>query len=217
MPKLLEQPGSFFDWCSHLYKLDEPTAKTQLATLQKILYAVANKMTVTEENAYSSYHIQVIALKALMLSKTVCLKSIMDRMVRIGITYEKSTKQSKISINKSFHIENLTKCQLIALYSNVQSCCNDFLENLQPNLKNTEEMDSYFVLCEYYAFISKKARSYKGASQAYKFMFRPLQNVVKDKNLHSYYYTAFGASAKLALGSIQMDTMVSNDTCKLHA
>jgi hypothetical protein len=47
-----------------------------------------------EDAAFHSYNMQVVALKALALSKSVTLKAIMDRMVRIGITYEKATSQS---------------------------------------------------------------------------------------------------------------------------
>jgi hypothetical protein len=50
---------------------------------------------IIEEAAYHSHNIQVVALRALTVSGSVPMKLVLDRMVRIGITYEKSTKQSK--------------------------------------------------------------------------------------------------------------------------
>lgn len=73
-------------------------------------------------------------------------------------------------------------------------------------------MDSYFVLCEYAAYVSRKAKSYKGAFYAYKHMIRPLRNVMESTSSCSFYYAAYAANAKLALGSVQMDKMVLNDT-----
>lgn len=75
-------------------------------------------------------------------------------------------------------------------------------------------MDSYFVLCEYYAYVSRKAKSYKGAFYAYKYMIRPLRNIIESDLSCNYYYAAYAANAKLALGSVQMDKMILNDTCK---
>lgn len=113
MPYLIEKPGSFFDWCKHLLSIDERTAKNQLDTLQRLLYKVANRYPLTgrhpfvhwkhflltfkyvEDAAIHTHTLQIVALKALALSKSATLKAIMDRMVRIGITYEKATSQSK--------------------------------------------------------------------------------------------------------------------------
>lgn len=92
---MLEEPGNYFEWCMRLFDIDKDTAKQQLVTLQRVLYSVANKMPLTEDSAYVSYNIQVLALKALKLSKPFSLKLILDRMVRIGITYDKATKHSK--------------------------------------------------------------------------------------------------------------------------
>jgi hypothetical protein len=74
-------------------------------------------------------------------------------------------------------------------------------------------MDSYFVLCEYYAYASRKAKSYKGAFFAYKYMIRPLRAIIENPSCN-YHYAAYAANAKLALGSVQMDKMVLDDTCK---
>jgi hypothetical protein len=103
---------------------------------------------------------------------------------------------------------------LLALYSHLQKCCNDFLEHLEPNVQDLKEMDSYFVLCEYYAYASRKAKSYKGAFFAYKYMIRPLRAIIESSTSCNYYYAAYAANAKLALGSVQMDKMVLDDTCK---
>lgn len=103
----------------------------------------------------------------------------------------------------------------IALYKHLQETCHNFLEDLQPNVNNLSEMNAYFMLCDYYAYTSKKANIYKGAFYAYKFLIRSLRDVLEDPRKHTYFFTAFAAKAKLSLGSVQMDKMVMNDTCKL--
>ncbi|KAL7308034.1 separin protein, variant 2 [Mucor circinelloides] len=192
IPYFMEKSGNFFDWCVQLLNVDATTAKKQLDTLQKLLYKVANKLPLTEEAAHHSHSIQIIALKALATSGSVPMKLVLDRLVRIGITYEKSTKQTS--------------------YSHLEKCCNGFLEQFQPNVNNLAEMDSYFVLCEYFAYVSRKAKSYKGAFYAYKYMIRPLRDMMDSASSCSFYYAAYAANAKLALGSVQMDKMVLNDT-----
>lgn len=122
--------------------------------------------------------------------------------------------QNKVSFSLLNAQTLLVKRNVIASYSHLQKCCNDFLENLQPNVNNLSEMDSYFVLCEYYAYVSRKAKSYKGAFYAYKFMIRPLRDIIESDSTCNYYYAAYAANAKLALGSVQMDKMVLNDACK---
>lgn len=119
----------------------------------------------------------------------------MDRMVRIGMTYEKATSQSA--------------------YAQVQQRCKEFFENLNPNIDNSMEMDSYFLLCEYYAYISQKAKSHQGVFYAYKYMIRPLINVIQTPTTCTFYHAAYVTNAKLALTSLQMDKMVSDDTCKV--
>lgn len=95
IPYFMEKSGNFFDWCLQLVHVDATTANKQLDTLQRLLYKVANRFPLTEEAALHSHSIQVIALKALATSGSVPMKLVLDRLVRIGITYEKSTKQSK--------------------------------------------------------------------------------------------------------------------------
>ncbi|KAL9542009.1 hypothetical protein MBANPS3_008825 [Mucor bainieri] len=192
VPYFMEKPGNFFDWCVQLLNVDTTIAKKQLDTLQRLLYKVANKYPLTEEAAHHSHSIQVVALKALATSGSVPMKLVLDRLVRIGITYEKSTKQTS--------------------YSHLEKCCNGFLEQFQPNVHDLAEMDSYFVLCEYAAYVSRKAKSYRGAFYAYKHMIRPLRDVMESTTACSFYYAAYAANAKLALGSVQMDKMVLNDT-----
>ncbi|GAN04654.1 conserved hypothetical protein [Mucor ambiguus] len=192
VPYFMEKAGNFFDWCVQLLNVDATTAKKQLDTLQRLLYKVANRFPLNEEAAHHSHSIQIIALKALATSGSVPMKLVLDRLVRIGITYEKSTKQTS--------------------YSHLEKCCNGFLEQFQPNVNNLAEMDSYFVLCEYAAYASRKAKSYKGAFYAYKYMIRPLRDIMESNTSCSFYYAAYAANAKLALGSVQMDKMVLNDT-----
>jgi hypothetical protein len=120
----------------------------------------------------------------------------MDRMVRIGLTYEKATSQT--------------------LYSQVQKRCHEFIDTLNLNINDLDEMDSFFVLCELYAYVSKKAKSYQGAFYAFKFMIRPLINAIQSPSTCNFFYAAYAANAKLALGSVQMDKMVSDDTCKYY-
>ncbi|KAI9473968.1 MAG: hypothetical protein EXX96DRAFT_596881 [Benjaminiella poitrasii] len=95
VPYFMERPGNFFDWCKQLLKIDPTVAKKQLDTFQRLLYKAVNRFPSTEEIAFHSHHVQNWALKALILSKSVLLKSITDRVVRIGITYEKSASQGK--------------------------------------------------------------------------------------------------------------------------
>lgn len=93
-------------------------------------------------------------------------------------------------------------------------CCNNFLEGLEPFLDDFDEVESYIVLCEYYAYISNKARSYKGSFYAYKFILRALRSILEDSTRRTFFYTAYGVFAKLSLGAVQMDKMVTNNTCK---
>lgn len=122
------------------------------------------------------------------------LKSVMDKMVRIGMTYEKATSQTS--------------------YPQLQQRCQKFLENLNPNVNNIVEMDSYFLVCEYYAYVSGKAKSYQGEFYAYKYMILPLRDVLHNPSTCTYYYAAYAANAKLALTSVQMEKMINDDICK---
>lgn len=147
-----------------------------------------------EDAAYHCYNIQTVALHTIIISGTNPLKAAMDRMVRISITYEKATSQT--------------------LYPQVQKRCHEMIEGLNLNVNDYAEMDSYFVLCEYYAYISRRAKSYQGAFYAYKFMIRPLVNIIHIPSTCSFYHAAYAANAKLALGSVQMEKIVTDDTCK---
>ncbi|KAI8366591.1 hypothetical protein BD560DRAFT_331947 [Blakeslea trispora] len=100
VPYFLERPGSFLDWCKHLLQLDSTTAKKQLDTLYKLLYKATNRLPVSEESAFHSYHLQIFSLKALLLAGSTSLQSIMDRLVVIGTTYEKATQQGKLKERK---------------------------------------------------------------------------------------------------------------------
>lgn len=115
-------------------------------------------------------------------------------MVRIGMTYEKATNQTS--------------------YDEVQERCKVFLEDLNPNVHNEMELDSYFILCEYYAYVSQKIKSHQGLFYAYKFMIRPLVQVILSPSSCSFYHAAYATNAKLLLTSLQMDKMIADDTCK---
>lgn len=128
------------------------------------------------------------------ISKTSTLKAVIDRMVRIGVTYEKATNHT--------------------VYSEIQKCCTEFLDDINPNTSDLKEMDSYFVICEYLAYVSRKAKDHDGILFAYNCMIRPLLNVDNKSNL--YYYTAYTATVKLAIGSLKMDKMVLENTCNVY-
>jgi hypothetical protein len=118
----------------------------------------------------------------------------MDRMVRIGVTYEKATSHT--------------------LYNEIHQSTTHFLNNTMPNIVDLKEMDSYFTLCEYLAYVSRKIKNHDGVFFAYNCMTRPFRDMKNMSN--NYYYAAYIASAKLAIGSLKMDKMVLENTCNVY-
>lgn len=116
-------------------------------------------------------------------------------MVRIGMTYEKATSQTS--------------------YPQIQERCKHLLEDLNPNINNEMEMDSYFILCEYYAYVSQKTKSHTHLFYAYQSMARPLAHVISKKSTCSFYHAAYASNANLALTSLQMDKMIADDMRRL--
>lgn len=114
----------------------------------------------------------------------------MDRIVRIGVTYEKTSSHTQ--------------------YQHIQQRCQQFLETVRPNVDDIAEMDSYFVLCEYLAYVSRKAKNYEGALSAYQYIARSVHEQIQAPTC-LYYHAAHAASAKLAIGSLQMDKMVTEE------
>lgn len=114
----------------------------------------------------------------------------MDRLVRIGVTYEKTSSHTQ--------------------YHHIQQRCQTFLETVSPNVDDIVEMDSYFVLCEYLAYVSRKAKNFEGAFSAYQYTAHSVHEKIKAPTC-SYYHAAHAASAKLAIGSLQMDKMVTEE------
>ena len=150
-------------------------------------------ITNIESAAFHSYNIQVVALNTMKVSGTAALKSVMDRFVRIGVTYEKTNSHTQ--------------------YQHIQKKCIHFLQDINLNMSDYKELDSYFVLCEYLAYVSRKSKSHEGTMTAYNYMMKPLENLTE----FSYYQAAYAATAKLSMGSLQMDKMVAEDTCKFSS
>lgn len=48
-------------------------------------------------------------------------------------------------------------------------------------------------------------------------MIRPIRIMIGKPDKHAYYYAAYAATAKLSLGSVQMDKMVLDHICKIDA
>lgn len=190
VPYFMERTGNFVDWSKQLMSIDAPIAKKQLDSFQKLLYKAASKYPVNDSTAFNSYNVQTVALEVAKISGTSALKGVMDRLVRIGVTYEKTSSHTQ--------------------YKHIQQRCQQFLETVSPNVGDIAEMDSYFVLCEYLAYASRKAKNYEGALSAYQYIACSVHEEIQSPTC-SYYYAAHAASAKLAIGSLQMDKMVSEE------
>ncbi|KAI8150319.1 peptidase family C50-domain-containing protein [Fennellomyces sp. T-0311] len=192
MPQLLDRPGNFMDWCTHLATLDLALAQKQFGALYRQLSKAACKFPFSDVGRAKAFVVQAMAMVALKHTGTVPLQSLCKRMVQMSVSYERSEGQID--------------------YRSIQKHCAEILEDLNPNVGDIAELDSYFVMCEYYAYTSRKAKSYSGAYYAYKHMIRPLRSLVSEPKDCSYYHAAYAATAKLSFGSVQLDKLVSGNT-----
>ncbi|KAI8890028.1 hypothetical protein K501DRAFT_169714 [Backusella circina FSU 941] len=160
IPYLLEQPGSFIDWAKHLCTLDLELGKRQLDSLQRILLKTSNALPSSSkfdekreeytldifvflisislgETPYYVFSLQALS-SIIALEKANTIKQPMDRLVRSGMTYEKNSRQ----VN----------------YNQIQKYCGEALKEAAPDTSNLVELEAYFTLCEFYAYISKKVK-----------------------------------------------------------
>ncbi|KAJ8658660.1 hypothetical protein O0I10_005700 [Lichtheimia ornata] len=190
LPQLLSQSGTFMDWCKHLMGFDKDMAARQFDAMYRQLTRAASKNSSLESTSSRTFALQAIAVKALKLAGTTSAKSLCHRMVQLGLTFEKSEEQVD--------------------YRRIQNTCADFINGIEPNCDDIPELDAYFTLSEYYAYASRKARSYSGEFYAYKFMMRPIRSLLSTTDQCKYYHGAYGATAKLALASTQLDKMTTS-------
>jgi hypothetical protein len=99
-------------------------------------------------------------------------------------------------------------------YSYIQKQCELFLQSYEPHVDDIPELSAYFALCNFYAYASRKSKSFKGGLYAYKQMIQPLDEVIVDKDKQNYYCAAYATMSKLSVASLQMDKMVDDNTCK---
>ncbi|CAO3592950.1 unnamed protein product [Absidia cylindrospora] len=183
---LLDRPGNFIDWCKHLMTYDAVLAKKQFDLLQRHLTKIANRQGVFDD-PLQAVSIQVLALRSSAYTDMISLRSLCDRFVRLGISYEKSGTQVK--------------------YDHLQKYCNDLLQALRPASQEPSDVDAYFVFCEYYAYVSRKAKSYAGAVYGFMSMIQLLDTTLNSTTKPDYYHIAYATHAKLSLCAVQMDQM----------
>jgi hypothetical protein len=57
---------------------------------------------------------------------------------------------------KFFRETNFTLVPLVVKFSNLQQHCEYVLKYIEAAVNDLAGMDNYFVLCEYYAYVSRK-------------------------------------------------------------
>jgi len=195
LPDLLERKGSFFDWCRHLATMEEEKAQEQFEYLYRLLSKAAKGSHSVSIPPLQALKLRVQSLAAAYFFKRAKFGYICDQLVRIGVTFEKANSQ----------------VPLVVKFSSIQQHCEYILKYIEPTVNDLAGMENYFVLCEYYAYVSRKAGSYQGSFYAFKHMMRPLRIVLQDpQNCQSYHFM-YAASAKMSLASIQLDKMISSN------
>ncbi|KAI8581925.1 hypothetical protein K450DRAFT_229931 [Umbelopsis ramanniana AG] len=192
---LLERKGSFFDWCHHLATIDEEKAQEQFEYLYRLLSKAAKSNHSITIPPLQVLKLRVQSLCAAYFSKRAKFGYICDQLVRIGVTFEKASNQVPTPVK----------------FQTLQQHCEYILKFVEPAVNDLAGMDNYFILCEYYAYVSRKSGSYQGSFYAFKHMMRPLRIVLQDPQNCQSYHLMYAASAKMSLASIQLDKMISSN------
>ncbi|KAI9484689.1 hypothetical protein BDB00DRAFT_774413 [Zychaea mexicana] len=114
LPKLLDRSGNYLDWCRHLMTLDPTLARKQFGSLHRQLCKAASKAPLSgrfilfhiylclclswkfslincpiDIGSGKSFALQAMGMVALRHTDTVPIKSLCNRMVQIGVSYER--------------------------------------------------------------------------------------------------------------------------------
>ncbi|KAG1470681.1 hypothetical protein G6F56_002539 [Rhizopus delemar] len=192
IPYLFDASGNFLDWCKLLSPIEPTIAKKQTEVVQKTFLKAFQRYQLNDGTTFYAYTLKCLVLKACLVSNTKKLKAILDNFVQSSLSYEKSNTKTN--------------------YQYIHKRCEILLEYIQPDPQDLSELDSYFVFCDFYAYVSRKTKSYQGTFYAFKHMIRPVRDMVGKPNVNSYYYSMYAATAKLSLCSVQMDKMAI-DNC----
>ncbi|KAI8071039.1 peptidase family C50-domain-containing protein [Gongronella butleri] len=189
---LLDRPGNFMDWCSQLATFDPVLAQKQFDSVQKLLSRIAGKCT-TPDNPWQVFGIQALALRCAVSAGTAPVHSVCDRFVRLAVSYEKSCEKSSDPVN----------------YDGLQKSCIDLLRVAQLNSDTPQELEAFFVFCEYVAFIARKVQNQDVMVDAYQAMLKPLDAIARGKT--QYFHAANHVHAKLTLCTMQLERSSSDE------
>ncbi|SAL96545.1 hypothetical protein [Absidia glauca] len=188
---LMDRPGNFTDWCKRLMPYDDSMAKKQLDLLRRHLVKTAEKASKIDGDPLMIMAIQALALRSAACSRMVPLESICSQFLLLGSQYEKSTSNVK--------------------YNHLQAFCSDLLHSLDPVTQTPSDLEAYFELCEYFAYVSRKANIYPDDIFSYKSLIQ-LPDHPFDKTPTTCYYATHDTLMKLLRCTLQMYSMIYEET-----
>ncbi|KAF7730176.1 hypothetical protein EC973_002784 [Apophysomyces ossiformis] len=192
LPYYINKPGNFFEWCKHLMSIDAQTARKQLDLLHRLLIRASKRIPLSGEANSYRFHLQSMALKAGMLSGISPLPYLCDSMVRNGITFEKQ----EIKANK---------------YEHLLTIVGDFMDTRKLSENELHNAREYFILCDFYAYVARKANNYNALTLALNHVMTPLRNITRKSDAFSYFHVGYAAHCRLSFGSAQIDLAISKN------
>lgn len=140
--------------------MEEEKAQEQFEYLYRLLSKAAKGSHSVSIPPLQALKLRVQSLAAAYFSKRAKFGYICDQLVRIGVTFEKANSQGKLQCfmrgRFTWSSTHIILVPLVVKFSSIQQHCEYILKYIEPTVNDLAGMENYFVLCEYYAYVSRK-------------------------------------------------------------